>query len=94
MPQPKVDSTVIRLNIKEELPKVNRKIFFQVVKTAFSKRRKTLLNSLSSNPWGLDKEQIKEVLKTANIPLEIRAENLKIEDFVKISKTLPSLDIY
>jgi len=94
MPQPKVDSAVIRLNIKEELPKVNRKIFFQVVKTAFSKRRKTLLNSLSSNPWGLDKEQIKEVLKTANIPLEIRAENLKIEDFVKISKTLPSLDIY
>ncbi|MCF6464331.1 16S rRNA (adenine(1518)-N(6)/adenine(1519)-N(6))-dimethyltransferase RsmA [Clostridium sp. Cult2] len=94
MPQPKVDSAVIKLELKEELPEVDRKVFFQVVKTAFSKRRKTLLNSLSSNPWGLDKEQIRETLIKANIPLEIRAENLKIEDFVKISKTLPSLDIY
>ncbi len=94
MPQPKVDSAVIRLNIKRDLPEVDRKIFFQVVKAAFSKRRKTILNSLSSNPWGLDKEEIKEVLKGANIPLQERAENLKIEDFIKISKTLPSLDIY
>lgn len=94
MPQPKVDSAVIRLNIKRDLPEIDRKIFFQVVKAAFSKRRKTILNSLSSNPWGLDKEEIKEVLKGANIPLQERAENLKIEDFIKISKTLPSLDIY
>ncbi|WP_025640518.1 16S rRNA (adenine(1518)-N(6)/adenine(1519)-N(6))-dimethyltransferase RsmA [Schnuerera ultunensis] len=94
MPQPKVDSAVIRLNIKRDLPEIDREIFFQVVKAAFSKRRKTILNSLSSNPWGLDKEEIKEVLKGANIPLQERAENLKIEDFIKISKTLPSLDIY
>lgn len=94
MPQPKVDSAVIRLNLRKYLPEVDRKIFFQVVKAAFSKRRKTILNSLSSNPWGLDKTQIKQVLKEANISLDQRAENLKIEDFVKISKTLPSLDIY
>ncbi|CCQ93252.1 dimethyladenosine 16S ribosomal RNA transferase [[Clostridium] ultunense Esp] len=94
MPQPKVDSAVIRLNIKRDLPEIDREIFFQVVKAAFSKRRKTILNSLSSNSWGLDKEEIKEVLKGANIPLQERAENLKIEDFIKISKTLPSLDIY
>ena len=94
MPQPKVDSAVIRLNLRKYLPEVDRKIFFQVVKAAFSKRRKTILNSLSSNPWGLDKTQIKQVLKEANISLDQRAENLKIEDFVKISKTLHSLDIY
>ena len=94
MPKPKVDSAIIRLNLKKDLPQVDRKIFFQVVKAAFSKRRKTILNSLSSSSLGLDKEQVKEVLKTSNIPLEARAENLKIEDFIKISKTLPSLDIY
>lgn len=94
MPQPKVDSAVIKLTIKEELPDVDRKVFFKVVKSAFSKRRKTLLNSLSSGELGLEKEIIKDVLKEANIPHNIRAENLKIEDFIKISKTLPPLDIY
>ncbi|GFN36544.1 16S rRNA (adenine(1518)-N(6)/adenine(1519)-N(6))-dimethyltransferase RsmA [Tepidimicrobium xylanilyticum] len=94
MPQPKVDSAVIRLKIRKELPQVDRNTFFQVVKLAFNKRRKTILNALSSNPWGLDKEGIKAVLEKAQISLEERAENLKIEDFIKISETLPSLDIY
>ena len=94
MPQPKVDSAVIKLKLKKNLPQVNREVFFKVVKSAFGKRRKTILNSLSSQELGLEKEIIREVLETVGIPLEERAENLKIEDFIKISKTLPSLDIY
>lgn len=94
MPQPRVDSAVVKLTIKDELPDVDRDLFFKVVKSAFSKRRKTLLNSLSSGELGLEKEIIKNVLKEANIPLNMRAENLNIEDFIKISKILPSLDIY
>lgn len=94
MPQPKVDSSVIKLKLKKDLPEVNRKIFFKVVKSAFGKRRKTILNALSSNDLGVNKETIKEVLEKLDIPLEARAENLNIEDFIKISKTLPPLDIY
>ena len=94
MPQPRVDSAVVKLNIKDELPDVDRNLFFKVVKSAFSKRRKTLLNSLSSGKLGLEKEIIKKVLKEADIPFNIRAENLNIEDFIKISKILPPLDIY
>ena len=94
MPQPRVDSAVVKLNIKDELPDVDRDLFFKVVKSAFNKRRKTLLNSLSSGELGLEKEIIKNVLKEADIPFNIRAENLNIEDFIKISKTLPPLDIY
>ncbi len=94
MPQPKVDSAVIKLTLKEELPEVDKKVFFKVVKSAFGKRRKTILNSLSSNGLGLDKETIREVLESLEIPIESRAENLNIEDFIKISKTLPPLDIY
>ena len=94
MPQPKVDSAVIKLILKKELPEVDREVFFKVVKSAFGKRRKTILNSLSSSGLGLDKEIIKEVLEKSEIPLEKRAENLNIEDFLKISKTLPPLDIY
>lgn len=94
MPKPKVDSAVIRLTLKRDLPDVERQIFFKVVKSAFGKRRKTILNSLSSNELGLGKEAIREVLQKCNIPIEERAENLNLEDFIKISKTLPPLDIY
>ncbi|NMB08656.1 MAG: 16S rRNA (adenine(1518)-N(6)/adenine(1519)-N(6))-dimethyltransferase RsmA [Tissierellia bacterium] len=94
MPQPKVDSAVVKLNLKEELPNIDRELFFKVVKSAFGKRRKTILNSLSTGELGLEKEIIKNVLEEANIPPNFRAENLKIEDFIKISETLPPLNIY
>lgn len=94
MPQPKVDSAVIKLNIKKSTIDVDRKLFFKVVKAAFNQRRKTILNSLSNRELGLDKDKTKEVLEKCNISPQERAENLKIEDFIKISKTLPSLNIY
>jgi 16S rRNA (adenine1518-N6/adenine1519-N6)-dimethyltransferase len=48
-PPPKVDSGVIRLIRKNEFTlKVNEKLYFEVVKTAFNQRRKTLRNSLKS----------------------------------------------
>ncbi|MBZ2175075.1 16S rRNA (adenine(1518)-N(6)/adenine(1519)-N(6))-dimethyltransferase RsmA [Schnuerera sp. xch1] len=94
MPRPKVDSAVVKLNIRENDHQVDKKTFFKVVRTAFNQRRKTILNSLSSRELGLDKEDVKKILDECDISQKERAENLKIEDFIKISKTLPSLDIY
>lgn len=94
MPQPKVDSVIIKLKMKEKLPKVDREVFFKVVKSAFGKRRKTILNALSSGELGIEKKTMREILESLNIPTDIRAENLKIEDFIKISQTLPPLNIY
>lgn len=93
MPQPKIDSSVIKLNIKKELPDADREQLFKVVKAAFSKRRKTLLNALSSYGFDLDKEFIKNALEEIQISPEIRAENLSLEDFINISKILPPLNI-
>lgn len=93
MPQPKVDSAVIKLDIKKNLPDIDRDKFFRVIRAAFSKRRKTLLNSLSSYGFDIDKETIRETLENININPEIRAENLSVEDFIKISETLPPLNI-
>ncbi|WP_353095567.1 16S rRNA (adenine(1518)-N(6)/adenine(1519)-N(6))-dimethyltransferase RsmA [Tissierella praeacuta] len=93
MPQPKIDSAVIKLMINKELPDVDREKFFKIVKAAFSKRRKTILNSLSTYGFNIEKETIKDVLESLNISANIRAENLSVEDFIKISKTLPPLDI-
>lgn len=93
MPQPKIDSSVIKLNIKKELPDVDSEQLFKVVKAAFSKRRKTVLNALSSYGFDLDKEFIKKSLEEIQINPETRAENLALEDFINISKILPPLNI-
>ncbi|MDR7857597.1 16S rRNA (adenine(1518)-N(6)/adenine(1519)-N(6))-dimethyltransferase RsmA [Tissierella sp.] len=93
MPQPKIDSAVIKLTLKKELPEIDRDKFFKVVKAAFSKRRKTIINALSSYGFNIEKEIIKDALEVSNIRLEERAENLSVEDFIKISKSLPPLDI-
>jgi len=93
MPQPKIDSAVIKLTINKELPEVDKEKFFKIVKAAFSKRRKTILNSLSTYGFNIEKGTIKEVLESLDINLNTRAENLSVEDFIKISKTLPPLDI-
>lgn len=93
MPQPKIDSSVMKLVLKEELPDINREMFFKVVKAGFGKRRKTILNSLSNSELGLGKDIIRQTLEKADIPLNERAEKLNIEDFIKISEILPPLDI-
>lgn len=93
MPQPKIDSAVIKLNIKRELPEVDKDQFFKVVKAAFSKRRKTIFNALSTYGFDLEREAFKEYLQEADIKLEERAENLSVEDFIKISAILPPLNI-
>ena len=93
MPQPKIDSSVIKLNLKKELPDIDRDKFFQVVKAGFSKRRKTILNALSSFGFNIEKDNIRLALEGVNISPSERAENLSVEEFIKISKALPPLDI-
>lgn len=86
MPAPKVDSCVIRLDIDHE-PTVNvksTKAFFKVVKSAFSQRRKTLSNSLSSG-LGYNKQTVNSILEKSEIPQNTRAEQLKMEEFAKIA---------
>ena len=91
MPSPKIDSAVIRLNMKEKLPQVDKDQFFKVVKASFSKRRKTILNALSSYGFQLTKEEFKTALEKAGIDPKSRAEELNLEQFVSLSEVLPLL---
>ncbi len=93
MPQPKIDSSVIKLDLKKELPEIDREKFFKVVKAAFSKRRKTIINSLSTYGFDLEKEEIRQALEKVGIKPEERAENISVEDFIKLSTELPPLNI-
>ena len=88
MPMPKVDSTVLRLDVRKECPVdlVDEKMFFRCVKAGFGQRRKTLLNSLQGT--GIDKEIIRSCLAAAGIDEKRRAETLSLDDFARISNEL------
>lgn len=91
MPKPNVDSAVVKLTIKEELPQIDREKLFKVVKAAFSKRRKTLINSLSSYGFNIDKQNILEALEKSNIDPIRRAETLTPEEFIVLSMNFPQI---
>ncbi len=86
MPAPDVDSAVIRLDIRKEAPVsvVNEDTFFKVVKGAFSQRRKTLSNTLSSS-FGVSKNQVNLWLEKAGVAANLRAEQLSMEQFAAIA---------
>ncbi|MCC5911125.1 MAG: 16S rRNA (adenine(1518)-N(6)/adenine(1519)-N(6))-dimethyltransferase RsmA [Clostridiaceae bacterium] len=87
IPQPKVESTVIRLDVLQQ-PKVkvtDKKLFFTVVKDAFGKRRKTLLNALSSGNLQAPKAIVKEALQETGIDEKRRGETLSIQEFAELA---------
>ncbi len=90
MPSPNVDSAVIRLDIKNEQKVDDEKHFFKVVRAAFSQRRKTLSNSLSSG-LSMDKKTVTEAIKEAGLSENIRPEQLSMEDFINIAESVRKL---
>lgn len=89
VPQPKVTSSVIRLDIRKEPPVSvkSEELFFRIVRAAFGMRRKTLLNALSAYLGEFSKKQIEEALISAGFDPKIRGETLEIGEFAKISDT-------
>ena len=85
VPEPNVDSVIIELKRKETKYNVkNEKIFFKLVRDAFTHKRKNLRNNLK----GYDLEKIENVLKEYNLDLNVRAEHLTIDQFINISNEL------
>lgn len=89
MPAPDVDSAVIRLDVRKEPPVAVEKEenFFKVVKGAFSQRRKTLSNTLSS-AFGMSKADVSLWLERAGVASNLRAEQLSMEQFAAIANAL------
>jgi len=81
-PPPKVDSAFVGLELQPPpLPDAEMPAFVAMVRQAFSKRRKTLRNSLAAG-WG--RERTEAVLAAAGIPERARAEELGLEVFLEI----------
>lgn len=92
VPQPNVDSAIIKL-VKRERPRVDvtdEDFFFRVSKSGFAQRRKTLWNNLVSH-FGKEEETKKwlEVsLEESGIDPKRRGETLSLEEFGALANAL------
>lgn len=87
MPKPKVDSAVIKLTIRKNVDVNEVENLEKVLRAGFGKRRKTILNSLSSG-LNIEKSEVLEILSQIEINENSRAENLSLEEYLLLSKKL------
>lgn len=87
MPSPKVNSAIIKLDIKNHVkPKAaDEKKLFRVIKAAFGQRRKTLVNALSSC-FDMPKQDIVKIVTDVTGSEKIRGEQLNLRQFIQISE--------
>ena len=90
VPQPNVDSAILRLTMREE-PAVHvedESFFFQVVQASFKQRRKTILNNLSQAFPELEKQALQDLLVDSDIDPKRRGETLSMEEYALLSHSL------
>ena len=92
-PKPRVDAEVIEVIFKDvsKLNATSEAILYQVIKAAFSKRRKTLKNALTGSDLFKDSKKTIKILETVGIDPIRRAETLSIAEFVKLSNAVADL---
>jgi len=87
-PAPKVESSFVEMQLikKSKIKVKDETIMFKIIRKAFSQRRKKLINSLSCNCiFSIEKNQWCNILDKCNIDCFIRAEQLDLIDYAKIS---------
>ncbi len=87
IPSPKVDSSVITLNLLKE-PRVkvkNEELLFKIIKASFMQKRKTLVNGLVTGGICKSKEEALNYIEKLGFSNTIRGEKLTLEDFAKLS---------
>ena len=90
VPQPKVNSAVVRIRMHKEKPVVplDEGVFFRTVKASFEQRRKTLPNSLMTGFSEIPKQELTEIISSCGIDPRIRGERLTLEEFCALSDAL------
>ncbi|MBR3818257.1 MAG: 16S rRNA (adenine(1518)-N(6)/adenine(1519)-N(6))-dimethyltransferase RsmA [Clostridia bacterium] len=89
MPAPKVDSSVIRMDIRKE-PEIeirNEELFFKMVHAAFGQRRKTASNSISAGS-GIPKDVVINAIEECGFQPSVRAESLTMEELALLSEKI------
>lgn len=90
IPEPKVDSAVVRLRLWKEKPyrPQDEATLFRTIRAAFEQRRKTLPNALSAVFGEIPKAELIELVEQCGHNANVRGEKLSIEQFVQLSDAL------
>lgn len=91
IPSPEVESAIVKITKRDKkvVEVKNEKLFFEIIKTNFTQRRKTILNSLSTI---IDKETLKNILKECKIEETARGENLSLDQFALIANKFEEIN--
>lgn len=94
-PPPKVDSQVVVLKSREHnlieifnsknSCEISEREFFRIIKAGFAAKRKKIAKSLSAN-LAISKERTAEILEKCEISPDLRAQDLEIEEWLKIAQ--------
>lgn len=95
IPAPKVNSQVIKLNIRNKPPVElkDKDLFFNIIRVSFMQRRKTLINALVNSKIIDTKENAKEILKNLKMNENTRGETLNIQEFADLANYISEKNI-
>lgn len=84
-PQPNVDSAVVRIDkFYEDRGVIDKKVYRDIVRIAFSSRRKTLVNNMM-NYLKISREKAENILRGSGIAISVRGETLSVGDFTRLA---------
>ncbi len=94
LPPPEVESAILRLSVRPAplFPDIDYSRFFKVAAAGFGQKRKTLLNSLSSN-LKLDKATVTRALGPVGIDPTARAQELSLEEWGDLCRSFTQLEL-
>ncbi len=92
MPAPKVDSSVIRMDIRKqpEIEITDEKLFFRIVHAAFGQRRKTASNGISAGA-GIPKDIVIRAIEECGFDPAVRAEGMTMQELAELSEKIGEL---
>ncbi len=91
-PVPKVDSVILKITPRNKYPEItDKKIFFRLIKLAFSGKRKQIHNTLT-NGLKLPKDKIFQMLEKAGIEPTTRPQDVEIGDWIKLYQIISQED--
>ena len=78
---------VIYLNLDKKFPEIDDKKLMRIVKIGFSSKRKQLQNNLSAG-LKISRDEVKKILVDLGLDEKIRAQDLSVENWVKLSNNI------
>jgi 16S rRNA (adenine1518-N6/adenine1519-N6)-dimethyltransferase len=87
-PRPRVDSAIIKLRVKNEKLRVNKDLFFEIVKTGFFHPRKQLINNFTKK-FGVNKMEVENWLLKNGVDPKKRAQEISLNEWIKLSENFP-----